>query len=346
MSVLDAIGFRAYTSASKRFTTLNLAVDVAALLIGSYGPGGSAGIRFPMGASGAVRTTEARKTIQQGNQATIYLEFGFKTSVLPGSGQVAVIAQLCDTGTVQCDIALNSTGNILLRRNGSTTLSTSTGVLSINTRYRIGWKLVINNSTGSSILQINELADGGFAVSGVDTQQSANASANEFVLGGAIHCVSQNIDYDNVVLSDDSFHGECTVLEDLPTGTGDDDDGVASGAADTRHAVDDTDPDDDSTFSALQAVNDKFLLTYPNLPSGVQVVASGTLTWAKKSAAGTGLFKPDLKIGGTEYLGTEFAPSNGSYAYFIDLLTESPETSSDWTESEVNAMQVGVKRTG
>src|SRR6185369_12192291 len=113
------------------------------------------------------------------------------------------------------------------------------------------------------------------------------------------------------------------------------------GAADTRQAVDDSNPDDDSTYTALENNGDKFLLTFANLPAGVEVLACGTLTYAKKSSSGTAKFKQLLKIGSTEYLSSvEVAPSNGSYDYFVDLKQVSPDTSSAFTESEVNGMQV------
>lgn len=342
MALLDAIGFRAYDSVTKRFTTVT--VSGSTMTIGAYGPGSSAGFRIAVASGGISNTSEIRQTVAQ--SSTLAVEFGFRVNKLPSS-TAYTIAHIDDGSTIQCDLALLSTGQLRIRRGGSTTLATSTFVAAINTRYRIGWKTVINDATGQLTLKINGAADASInGLTGLDTKNSSNATANQVCFGGVLFRESQMLDFDNIVIDDSTLHDEATVLEDLPTGTGSQDDGVPTGAADTRQAVDDSSPDDDATFSALQNVGDKFLLTYPNLPSGSVVLAAGSLTWAKKSAAGTALFKPDMKIGATEYLGTEFAPSDGSYAYFKQLLETSPATSSAWTESEINGMELGAERTG
>lgn len=345
MAVLDALGFAVYNNISKRANSVTVH-GAGTWAIGTYGPGGSPGIRANVDGGGVNGTQEFRITVADGG-VTKYLEFGFKTNAAPSIKNA--VAHFRDAGTYQISLILNEDLTISVYRGngyfgGGTLLGTTSVSLALNTRYRIGWKVVANTSTGSSIIQINEIER--LNISGVNTAGAGTTTLNVYAIGGDIHQDGQHLDYDNVVLSSDAFHGEATVLEDLPTGTGDADDGVATGAADTRQAVDDSTPDDDSTYSALQNVGDKFLLTFANLPSGVEVVACGALTWAEKSAAGTGKFKLDEKISGTEYLSSnEAAPSNASYAYFVDLSDVSPASSAAFTESEVNAMQVGIERT-
>jgi len=130
------------------------------------------------------------------------------------------------------------------------------------------------------------------------------------------------------------------------TRAGNVDDGVPTGAADTRQAVDETPPDDDTTRSALQNVGDKVLLTYAPIPLSEQVLCVALVERAALSAPGTGKYKSLVKIGGTEYLGSvEKAPSAGSYAYLGEVQMVSPATGVEYTASEVNGAQFGAEKT-
>lgn len=345
MSVLDALGFSAYNSISKRASSITTVVGNT-LTIGAYGPGSSAGMRAQFGTGDVTGLFLQAKFPLSDTGSTKYIELGVKVGTLPISGRRYRIAHFTNGGTIQATLEINSDGSLSVYRGDAAALLTTTvPVISAGIRYRIGWKLVVDNVAGSTDIQVNEVSKLGGGVGSLNTRGASSNSITEYALLGTQNASGHTMDFDNVVVSSDVFHGEAAVLEDLSTGTGDADNGVPTGDSDSRHCVDDASPDDDSTFTALQNVSDKVLLTFPNLPSAVTVVAAGTLTWAKKSAAGTAKFKRDLKISTTEYLSSnEASPSEGTYAYFLDLSDTSPATASAFTESEVNAMQVGVER--
>lgn len=76
------------------------------------------------------------------------------------------------------------------------------------------------------------------------------------------------------------------------------------------------------------------------------MIAVGGRAVASKSAAGTATFKYRFRISGTEYSpGSDQAPNNGSYSDFPEMFMVSPATSSAWGTSEVNSMEMGVRKT-
>jgi hypothetical protein len=335
-------GFDCYTTPTFYFNSTS--ASSGSISIGAYGRNSTSGLRLSGNNSGVV-TLRARKTI--GSIGTLYTAFSFKLGAIPITVSPVRFLELYDAGTLQLYFEILTNGTIRVYRGNGTVLGTTTFSVIVNTIYHFEVKSIIDNSTGSVSIRINESALTAFT--GLDTQNTANATVDEVVLcnnsdGGGFG-VTVNLDFDDFIpVRDDDWNGDCQVREDLPTGTGDVDDGVATGAADSRQATDEADPDDDTTYTALQNVNDKVLLTYPNIPTTSEVIALFPTMYAKKSAAGTASFKPLLKISSTEYLGTELFPSDGSYAYLSDVMTVSPATSNPFTPSEINGMQYGLKR--
>lgn len=279
------------------------------------------------------------------------IAFPFTLNALPTSGQTFIILTLRDAGSAQCDLRLRPDGKFFVTRAGTQIGNASTYVYSVNTFPHFEFDVLIDNS-GSFDLLVNGASAFGGSQTGLDTQNTANATVSEFGIGLAmttslVNQTSQTIlKVDDLIVRDDALGGDCRVREQLPTGTGSTDDGVATGAADSRQAVDDTTPDGDSSYTALQNVGDKVLLTYPSIPAGETIVAVGGFANARKSGAGTATFKYEFKIGGSNYMpGSDQAPSAASYAYFPEIFMQSPDTSSDWGNSEVNAMEMGVQKT-
>jgi hypothetical protein len=282
-----------------------------------------------------------------GNAAHLFACGAFKWSALPTGGRKIKLLTLFDAGTAQVEVWLNTNGKIVvIRGGGSTVLGTGTTTLTTNTFYHIELEVTVNNSTGAIKVYINGLEDTGITATGIDTQNSANAYANQV---GVFHYLesgepSITIDIDDVIVNDSAAVGDCHVREQLPSGTGSTDDGVAVGAATTRECVDDAAPNDDTDYARFDNVGDKSLWTYPAISTAVDVVAVGFRNWAAKTAAGTCTARPSLKIGGSDYNGADFAPST-TYSYATEFMTESPDTSSAWTPAEVNAMESGIERT-
>ena len=343
--IVDAVGCDAYTTITKRFNSLILGA-VGSGAIGAFGRNGTSGLRLAGSATGAVG---ARAALTLGvNLATGYVAFAFKTNAFAVTATPNTrFLELRDNGAVQVYFEYLPSGVIRVYRGDGTVLGTTTFAFALNIFYHFEVEAVIDNSAGEVNLRINGAPLTGFT--GLDTNQSGNAFFNEVVLcnvsGGSGAGALIDLDFDDLIIRDDDFCGDCRVREDLPTGTGSIDDGVPTGAADSRQAVDDSSPDDDTTRAALEGVGDKILLTYATIPTTSEVVALLHAPYAAKSDAGTAAFKGLLRIGGVNYLGAEKFPSNGSYAYHPQVLMVSPATAAQFTAAEVNGLEMGVERT-
>lgn len=106
-------------------------------------------------------------------------------------------------------------------------------------------------------------------------------------------------------------------------------------------------PDEDSTYNHADTtgIKDSYLvdqmLGFSGTIKGVQGV------WRlKKSDTGIGVVQPFYRSSGSDINGADlFYASAGSYIYFLDPQRKSLFTSSDWTATEINSLELGLERT-
>lgn len=279
-------------------------------------------------------------------QATWVVGVAFKHSVAPG-GAMPII-QLLDAGTVQCDVRINGDGTITVTRNG-TALGTSTFALSTGVFYYIEFKCLINNTTGTFEVRV----DGANKVSGssADTQNTANATANQVRIGIISGFGGGNNDHDDIYICDgtgstnNNFLGDCRVDYYAPNGAGTTTQltrgGTDSGA--NWSQVDEAAPNDDTDYNEHATVGNKDTYACGNMthtPSsifGVQILAS-----AKKDDAGAKSIATVTRSGTTDFDGATQALST-SYLYYSDIREVDPNTSAAWTKTNFDASEHGVK---
>jgi len=346
------MGFDASNVVLHYFNSVQNSSGGSAPTIGAGGRNSTSALIFTVPTGSTNPLSRAIKTLPV-NLATGFQPFAMIYNALPSSGEI-IFLELRDAGTTQLDFRLQTDGRIRLTRAG-TTLATSTFITAPNIYYHCEPGFTINDSTGALDFKINENSILAAPLTGIDTKNTANAYITEFalcaVLVGANILTAVTIKFDDVGTRDDSYSGDFRVREQLPTGTGDVDNGVPGGSAaqpDTRRSVDETPPNDDVDWAGLVNVGDKFLLTFAAISTSEEVLCVGLAERATKSAAGTGKYKSVVKIGGTEYLGAvEKAPSNGSWAYLEEVQMFSPATggSTPYTAAEVNGAQFGAEKT-
>ena len=109
--------------------------------------------------------------------------------------------------------------------------------------------------------------------------------------------------------------------------------------------VDETTPDDDTTYNSTATVNHVDTHVVQDAPVvgatlyGVQVCVS-----TKKSDAGAGALAPVVRHSGTDYAGTAVNIGTG-YGYVTQVYGQNPGTSAAWVEADFNAAEFGYKRT-
>lgn len=319
---------------------------VSSITIGAGGRNGTNALIVKCG--GSSDFARAAKTLPS-PLSTIYYAFPFKTDRLPAPATSIICAELRDAGSAQVRVILSSDGTLGIQRGDGAALIAAVPdfSMSINTFYHFEIGLSIHGSTAFVKFWVNEAEK--LNLTNQNTQGVAGSTIITEIVACCANVQSQvsvtTFRFDDIIVRNDQHIGDCHYREILPTGTGSVDDGVPTGAASSREAVDDTAPDGDATKTALENVGDKFLLTYPPIPTDVEVVAVIPTIYAQKSDAGPGTFKVAFKIDGSDYLGAEQSPSAGSYAHFPDPQMVSPDTGIAWTPAEVNALEMGAERT-
>lgn len=238
-------------------------------------------------------------------------------------------------GTDQFDVRLTSGGALQATRNG-TVLGTSAG--SIFTAG--GWHYVeievLRSATvgtfniyldGVSVLSLTGLNTGSADVDSMDTKQTSDFT---------------DYWYDDMYFTDSATRlGECRIDTLRPSADTAQKDWTPNSGANNYSRVGDTTYDGDTTYVSAATVGNKDLYDLDNLPfspltiHAVQVVAA-----AKKDDATTRTFRSNVKSSSTTANGATKALST-SYQIFSDILATDPATSAAWTESGVNAMQIG-----
>jgi len=135
-----------------------------------------------------------------------------------------------------------------------------------------------------------------------------------------------------------------------PTGNGNysEFDGSDGNSTDNYLLVDEPNADDDTTYVEFSTVSERDSYSFCNLGetvSGEGVLAVQLLNKVKKEGGTEArTAKSFVRISSTDYdSATEHTLVDGTYTTEADLLVESPATTAQWTESEANALEAGIK---
>lgn len=262
------------------------------------------------------------------------------------------IWQVYDNGTVQVCLTWNIATRLFQFRRGTRT-GTAIGssfafVPAFGQFYYIEAKFVVNNTTGSVELRIN----GSTVISntGLDTQNTANAFANQFLIGSTQDSFTMPT-YDDLYCCDgtgsapgNDFLGDIRVQYRSPNGNGNSSVllGSDGNSTDNYLLVDEAPVNDDTDYVGSATPGDKDTYTYQDLSS-----ASGTvygvqiLPTARKDDAGARSIKTIARLSGTEEDGPEKALGT-SYELLPDVRETKPGGGA-WSISDVNSAEFGVK---
>jgi hypothetical protein len=261
---------------------------------------------------------------------------------LPG-GTRTLLGTL-DSTSIQTDLRLNSDGTLSLTRNG-TALGTSTFALSPNVFYFLELKVFIHDTLGTAEVRVN--GDPKLTLSGVDTKNTANASANVIRLGPHLGPGS-DWHYDDLYICDgtgdecNDFLGDVRVdaVPVLLSGTVSNFSPSSAGAT-AVSMVNQSTPDDNTTYLYASSVDALQRFVMSNLASvggsiyGVQLCQS-----LAKSDAGARSVGAVVLTGGTSALGSAYSPGV-SYAYLLTPLSAAPDGAS-WTAAVLSATEFGL----
>lgn len=291
--------------------------------------------RFSGQAARLSNTTVRTKTLPS-NYSTIFMGFAFRLGALSAGTDFAYLRA---STTNELRISVDASNHISIRNSGGTVVASGTTTISANTWYYLEVKCVIAGASGSVTVQLNGVSEitittGNFGSSNIDNIGFSGASAN--------------YDFDDIYVIDttgsaprNTFLGDVRIATLMPTSDGAHTDWTPSSGSAHFSLVNETTPDDDTTYVSDATVGHIDTYGFADVDAGATVYGVQVNLYARKDDAATRQIAPVIRQSGSDNVGTTVTLTS-SYVAYQQIYNQDP-TSADWTAANVNADEFGVK---
>jgi len=267
---------------------------------------------------------------------TLYMGIAFRTTTATSN---TTLFKFRESTTVHIDVRLDSSNRLQITRNG-TTLATASAGLAANIWYYLQIKVVIHDTTGEYEILVNgSVGTLGVTGTGADTRNGGSGVIDNVNIGNS---AGINVDIDDLYLYDGGYAGEINIQTVYPTGAGNSAQFTPNTGSNWQN-VDDSTPDDDSTYNSSGTAGHRDLFATGDVPSTsgsiLAVVANG---YARKDDAGTREIKLTTRIGSTNY-DSATNPITSGYAYYRHQWDTDPSTAAAWVRADLNGAEFGYK---
>ena len=233
----------------------------------------------------------------------------------------------------------NNASNCIEAVRGATVVATGTHVLSINTTYLIEVHIKIADSGGRIEVKVDEVSDIDFTG---DTKPDAQTQITKIRFGYCYTGKEVRAYYDNLIIDDAAWIGNTKIQAILPTGAGNLTGWTPSAGA--NYACVDERPASDADYVSINSNDVVDTYAAGNMVGSigsVKCVQVQSRTELDESPTPTNL-KLVVRSGGTDYLsGDKVVPATP--AGLCHLWETNPADSAAWEESDINAMEIGIK---
>jgi hypothetical protein len=278
----------------------------------------------------------------QSNQATfiIKLAVNFQNLGAATSGNGFLLAS--DAGTAQWFLTVSTSGALGIWSNGSYRYLTGPGIIGTNLWYGIEVEVTVSSTAGVVNVWVNGTQV--MAVTGICTQASANAYANQVAIGDAFtEGVNLYADdfrvWDNTGSTQSAPLGtDSRIVTKMPSGAGQFTQWTPNGAAANWQCVDDNPPDDDTTYVSGATAS---LLDAYAMPSAGFTLAPAMVVARSRVRKDDGATRQlQLGAGSSGSTGvTETYTLGSTYAFVDACVPDDPHTSVPWTAAAADAAQ-------
>lgn len=258
---------------------------------------------------------------------------------------------LAPTGATQLGVAITPAGALSVYRltgaNAGTLLgSTDIGKITESTFHYVELSFVISDTVGEAHVKVdgnNELS-----LSGVDTRNGTPTTVDRIQIQAPYQTVNNSVGIhvdDLYVVNDAVFIGEAMVETSRPNGDTSYKAFVPSSGSSNYAMVDDTTSNGDTDYVQGSVVGDLDLYSHPALSSvPTSIFAVQVTAFARKTDASTRAIALSILSGATSSDGPDFYLA-ADYGKFDRIIQSNPDTSTDWSASEVNSLVFGEKVT-
>lgn len=278
------------------------------------------------------------------NVATVICGFGFN----PATSITGQILLFTDSTTVQCSLRWNTDGSLSFYRGNASTLlgSSAAGLVPTAQWSHIEVKVAIHNTTGTVEVRVNGSASPVINL----TSQNTRSTSNNFATGVSPTAVSgfSATYFDDFFVCDtagstnNNFLGDCRIDALFPNGDGNYTQFTPSTGTTHYTLVDESTPNT-TDYNDGASVNDRDSYAMGNLSAltSQTVYAVQTNVAVLKDDAGSKSVATFIRSSGTNGDGAS-VPLSTSQAYVSQVFETNPNGGGAWTESTVNAAEVGV----
>ena len=269
--------------------------------------------------------------------ATAYFRWYFYVATLPASGSEPIFQAQQGGGPTKFTLRITSSGTLAAYDSAGTLQATGSTVLSTSTWYRIECQVATGASAAWEV-RIN----GSVEISGTANVGTGNNGRSAF--GKVADISGQSVDfyYDDIAIDDAAYPGEGAVLRLVPTANGSTMQWTAGTGSSNYLEVDDV-PFAEASYVKNVATNDVALFALTDTgTAGITGTVNGVrvLVYPRLDSTGTNSFALRVKSGATTETLTGLALTTGG-AYLSKVYATDPDTSTTWTLSGVDALEVG-----
>lgn len=264
----------------------------------------------------------------------VYSAFLFRCTQGSQNGVIAFYSG----STPICHITTSALGHLNAYLSTSTNVGESTLALSAGNTYHIEVHFKMSDTVGEIAVKVNGISV--ITYSG-DTKPGTQTTFDS-VRFGLASIGTGGVAYDNIILDSSAWVGKTYIQALLPTAAGATQSWLSSGITNWS-SVDDI-PTADGDFIYTNTVNQTDTYVTSDIAGAIGVIKA---VQVQARVLRNGLSTPTnlqlvVRSGGTDYTSASIAIPT-SYASVSKIWETNPATSSVWTESTVNAMEIGVK---
>lgn len=302
--------------------------------------------RFGVGKSAYNFDTVATlgKTFSTNTSNTIFLTLSYRNdNVAVGSNDTSLYITFGDGAAEQCSIYFIRNGSIQLRR-GATILGTYTSAFADKEWNNFQFKIKIDPTVGTFSFRQNGSSTDTYAITGLNTQQTANSFANYILctMQTSPNYLEDFYYFDDSGSAPNDWVGDQRCYALTMTADTAQKDFTPQGSANNYANVGKFAPNT-STYNYSSTVGNEDLFDITNLsvtPTSITSVVVKTVMQKSDSAARNG--QPVILSNVTSSTGTDEVLST-SWSGYLSNWSVDPDTSAAWTASGVNNLQVGYK---
>lgn len=246
-------------------------------------------------------------------------------------------------------LCFQSDGSISIRRGGiaGTLLAASDSVITAGTFHHIEFKVTVDTVVGEFEMRVN----------GITLLQLTNINLSALPVANGVFGRNSDVQaatmfIDDVVVWDDQgtynndFLGPVRVMTLYASGDGVPQDWTPVGAGTAYQAINQTVPDDDTSYIGTDVINEVATLTLPTLPPEVATVTGVYIpALSRIDAAGVGELLVSMVSVAAELMGGSSTPLTPSYTYWPFTFDYDPNANAYWTKSTFEAAKVKIKKT-